>query len=447
MDLDSSYTSWNWYNEVLEHRNHRPVLEATEDPTIIDWNSFSDPDIQKGVDLMRKINKCGYEAYIVGGCVRDIVNGSKDIHDIDIATNMPIASLKNTFHTADNGGEKHGTILVENDGTMFEVTQFRTETGYSDGRHPDQVAWTSSFEEDTKRRDFTINAMGIDADGKVIDYNGGVNDLRNKVLRTVGNPTERFTEDALRIIRALRFAARFGMAIDKETMEGIVSCKGQLKNIAMERVCGELVKTAGYGAKQFASIVSLMNETGCGKIIDPDGFVDWEQASTLTNTRASNPLLPEMDKDIVVSLALLFYGTDDLKQAMDHFKCSKDQTRSVGFIYNNLPKYKNLEDLDLVSAIELVIRKDFDRLREVYHTIEGHDSYGASILPTINMLVKKALPRFNDISAMMGEIGIPSGSNYGIILKDIKNKVCEMYVNGTEPTDDQIKEMLSEYAD
>jgi len=422
----------------------QPLTESAE--SSIDWNSFSDPDIQKGVDLMRKINDCGYEAYIVGGCVRDIVNGDKDVHDIDIATNMPISELKSKFHTADNGGEKHGTILVENDGTMFEVTQFRTETGYSDGRHPDKVDWTNSFEADTKRRDFTINAMGIDADGKVIDYNGGMDDLRNKVLRAVGNPVERFTEDALRIMRAMRFAARFDMTIAEETMEGIVACKDQLSNIAVERIQAEMIKTAEYGSKQFAIIVSLMNDTGCGEVIDPYGFVDWGKATDLTEARALNPLFPELDKDVIVSLALLFYGSDTNK-AMSYFRCSGDQTRSVGFIYDNLENYRHLEDLDPINAIKIVNNKDFDRLREVNHAIEGHDSESAKVIPVIEMLIDKALPRFKDISAMMKKAGIKSGQNYGIIQKKIQNKICKMYMDGIEPTDDQIMEMLIKYSE
>lgn len=424
----------------------QPLTESVNTSGIVDWNSFSDLDIRKGVDLMRKINEHGYEAYIVGGCVRDIVNGDKDVHDIDIATNMPISELKRNFHTADNGGEKHGTILVENDGTMFEVTQFRTETGYSDGRHPDQVSWTNSFEADTKRRDFTINAMGIDADGKVIDYNGGVNDLQNKVLRTVGNPVERFTEDALRIMRAMRFAARFDMKIAEETMEGIVACKDQLSNIAVERIRAELVKTAEYGYKQFAIIVSLMNDTGCGEVIDPYDFVDWNKATDLTEARALNPLFPELDKDVIVSLALLFYG-NDADKAMQYFRCSGDQIRSIGFIYNNLENYRRLEDLDPINAIKIVNNKDFDRLREVNHAIEGHDSESAQVIPVIEMLINKALPRFSDISAMMKEAGIKSGPNYGIIQKKIQNKICKMYMDGIEPTDDQIMEMLIEYSE
>ena len=440
---DSNVSSTNQFYAKPEHAPD----SSTENGDKIDWSSFPDPDIQKGIDLMRKINEHGYEAYIVGGCVRDIVNGSKDVHDVDIATNMPIAELKRAFNTADNGGEKHGTILVENDGVMFEVTQFRTETGYSDGRHPDNVSWTDSFEDDTRRRDFTINAMGIDADGNVIDYNGGVADLRNRILRTVGDPTERFTEDALRIIRAMRFAARFDMTIAEDTLKGMIACKGQLNRISMERVRDELIKTAEYGAKQFASVVSLMNDTGCGEIIDPNGFIDWEKARNLADARATDPLFAEMDKDVIVSLALLFYGTNDAKTAMQYFRCTVEQIRSVGFIYRNLDNYRRLGELDPIGAINVVKNKDFDRLREVNHAIYGDDGDYADLIPTVRMLIREAAPRFNDISRMMREIGIQPGPNYGSVLEKVANRMCEMYISGVEPTDEQIMGMLLEYVE
>ena len=202
----------------------------------IDWSKFND-EVQKGVALCREIEKYGHEAYIVGGCVRDIVlwqkaggKGDPKVHDVDIATNMPIEDLYDNFKCTSNNGEAHGTILVLYKGEAFEVTQFRTDGDYTDGRHPDSVQFTKSFRDDTARRDFTINAMGIDADGNLIDYHGGEQDLDNGILRTVGNAKQRFSEDALRIIRALRFASRFGMKIDDETITEVA----QIENVLQE---------------------------------------------------------------------------------------------------------------------------------------------------------------------------------------------------------------------
>ena len=205
----------------------------------IDWKIFKSPMIKFGISLMKDINNYGYQSYIVGGAVRDIVMGDLDIHDIDIATNMPIDQIKKHFKTYDMGGEKHGTCIVHYNNFDYELTQFRTESTYSDNRHPDEVKYVNSFEEDTKRRDFTINSMGIDAEGNVIDYHKGIDDIKNKKLKAVGDPYERFGEDSLRIIRALRFASRFGLDIDENTFNAIVKMKKSLSNLAIERIIAE----------------------------------------------------------------------------------------------------------------------------------------------------------------------------------------------------------------
>lgn len=405
----------------------------------IDWTSFSNPSIQRGVALMRQINSYGYEAYIVGGCVRDIVLGDKNVHDVDIATNMPIPELHSHFNTHDNGGEKHGTILVEWGGEQFEVTQFRAEQGYSDSRHPDQVSWVNSFEEDTKRRDFTFNAMGIDANGNVIDHHGGVDDLRRKVLRTVGSASERFDEDALRIIRAMRFAARFDMDVDPDTMNGIVSCRSKLSNVAMERVYGELVKTAEYGAKPFASVVDLLASSGCGEVIDPNGYINWDDAATLAESRATHEIFPELGKDVVTSLALLFYGSSNLKKATQFFRCSTDQVKTFDYIYKGLPVYRRLGDSNVVDCVNIARSKDFKRLRQVYVAIHEKDTDDAdTIVPVLEMLVSKAVPRLGELTSAMIECGYQTGPDFGKVLRIVSEWFYESYIHHEDPSHDDI---------
>ena len=254
----------------------------------IDLSLFND-EVQIGTDLCQQIETFGYEAYLVGGCVRDIVrwykNGQKGdpkIHDVDIATNMPIDELYDNFKCTSNNGEAHGTILVKWQKEVFEVTQFRTDGDYSDGRHPDSVQFTKSFKDDVARRDFTINAMGIDCRGNLIDYYNGEKDLDDNILRTVGDSNQRFSEDALRIIRAMRFAARFGMKIDPETMEGIKNIKGNLDKIAKERIGAELMKTAEYGKQAFADVIGLLMKTGANEVIDPEMLINWKFAKQFT---------------------------------------------------------------------------------------------------------------------------------------------------------------------
>lgn len=159
--------------------------------------------------------------------------------------------LKDKFYWHDNNGEKHGTILVNFAGHYIETTQFRADGNYSDGRHPDSVEFSKSFEEDTKRRDFTINAIGLDADGKIVDFQNGQKDIEAGIIRAVGDPVARFNEDALRILRALRFASRFMFTIEWNTARAIQETKHKLTLIARERIGDEIRKASEYGDTQF----------------------------------------------------------------------------------------------------------------------------------------------------------------------------------------------------
>ena len=181
------------------------------------WNSYvkRSKELSAGVKILKQINKAGYKAYIVGGVVRDIILGVKP-GDVDIATNMPIDKIAEMWKTHDIGKSKDfGIVVVKQDGHSFEVANFRSDGKYLDGRRPEKVNIVGSFEEDAARRDFTINSMGINAKGEIIDYFDGKKDLKNKVLRTVGDPKERFGEDYLRMMRAPRIATKTDTEIEK----------------------------------------------------------------------------------------------------------------------------------------------------------------------------------------------------------------------------------------
>ena len=335
----------------------------------IDWKISKSPMLKFGISLMKDVNNYGYESYIVGGAVRDIVMGDFDIHDIDIATNMPIDQIKKHFKTYDMGGEKHGTCIVHYNNFDYELTQFRTESTYSDNRHPDEVKYVNSFEEDTKRRDFTINSMGIDADGNVIDYHKGIDDIKNKKLKAVGDPYERFGEDSLRIIRALRFASRFGLDIDKNTFNAIVKMKKSLSNLAIERIIAELRKTAEYGATKFVKLCEILDITGIGDEILPFN-IDWKNVINSLKEHATQPLISSLDKDYIVVFSILLNNVSNLKNVCKTLKLSNNDTESILFITNHLYDYAYLAFGDPVDSYELVINKDFNRLREVYHSIQ-----------------------------------------------------------------------------
>lgn len=193
------------------------------------------------------LTKAGFEAYLVGGCVRDLITGKKP-RDWDVTTNAKPDQIMKLFPKTFYENE-YGTVGVvdetaENETvSVVEVTPYRIEGVYRDSRRPETVMFAGNLEDDLKRRDFTINAIAYDADkGQFIDPYKGQTDIKDKIIRSVGNPFERFSEDALRILRAVRFATELGFTINKETEDAIVKTSGTLKNIAMERIRDEFVK-------------------------------------------------------------------------------------------------------------------------------------------------------------------------------------------------------------
>lgn len=191
--------------------------------------------------LLARLAAAGFEAYAVGGCVRDSLLGTTP-QDWDICTSATPEKIIACFadHRTILTGVRYGTVTVLSDGEAFEITTFRAESGYSDSRHPDEVRFLSSLRGDLARRDFTVNAMAANVRGEIVDCFGGAEDLQNGVIRCVGTAEERFTEDALRILRALRFAARLGFSIEEQTAAAIHGQKDRLRSVAPERLRKEL---------------------------------------------------------------------------------------------------------------------------------------------------------------------------------------------------------------
>lgn len=193
--------------------------------------------------ILQKLAAAGYEGYLVGGCVRDFLLG-REPSDFDITTSALPEETMAVFaeHRVIPTGIKHGTVTVMHEGEPFEITTYRTETTYADGRHPDSVSFTRSLREDLCRRDFTVNAMAMGLDGEVVDLYGGREDLAAGIIRAVGEPAVRFTEDALRILRAFRFAAKLGFAIEKDTLAAATALAPRLSLVSRERIFEELSK-------------------------------------------------------------------------------------------------------------------------------------------------------------------------------------------------------------
>lgn len=191
--------------------------------------------------IIEELNRAGYEAYAVGGCIRDtLLNRTPE--DWDITTSASPWEVKRLFRKTVDTGLQHGTVTVMLHHIGYEVTTYRIDGEYEDGRHPKKVVFTKSLVEDLKRRDFTINAMAYNEKNGIIDKFGGMTDLEKKIIRCVGNAEERFREDALRMLRAIRFAAQLGFTIEEKTEEAMKKLAGTLEKVSRERIQVELNK-------------------------------------------------------------------------------------------------------------------------------------------------------------------------------------------------------------
>jgi tRNA nucleotidyltransferase (CCA-adding enzyme) len=213
----------------------------------------------KSVPILELIEEAGYEAYFVGGSVRDYILG-RPINDVDIASSATPQEIKRIFPNTADIGIDHGTVLVITDTGTYEITTFRTESEYSDFRRPDAVKFVRSLTEDLQRRDFTMNAIAMDKTGKIIDPFNGKRDLAQKRIITVGNPHERFHEDALRMMRALRFVSQLDFELDQETFDSLKENAQNISEIAVERILVEFEKLAAGSNKIKA--FSLLLESG-----------------------------------------------------------------------------------------------------------------------------------------------------------------------------------------
>lgn len=258
--------------------------------------------------IIDTITKAGYEAYAVGGCIRDSILGRVP-DDWDITTSAAPAQVKALFKRTIDTGIQHGTVTVMLEKEGFEVTTYRIDGEYEDSRHPKEVTFTANLIEDLKRRDFTINAMAYNDEAGLVDVFEGIKDIDRKVIRCVGNPTERFTEDALRIMRAVRFSAQLGYAIEEQTREAIRQLALNLRQISAERIQVELVKLVTSPHPEY---LRSAYELGITKEIMPefDACMDTEQNNphhcynvgehTLAAMQAAAP-------DKVLRLAMLFH--------------------------------------------------------------------------------------------------------------------------------------------
>ena len=298
--------------------------------------------------IIETLEQNGYEAYAVGGCVRDSILG-REPNDWDITTSADPYEVKKLFsHTIDTGLQ-HGTVTIMLEHVGYEVTTYRIDGDYEDSRHPKEVTFTKSLEEDLKRRDFTVNAMAYNDRDGLIDLFHGMDDIQKKVIRCVGNAEERFTEDALRIMRAVRFSAQFGYEIEPETKKAIVKLAPNLKNISAERIREELIKLL---VSDHPDYIRIAYETGITAQILPELDVCMETKQNTPHhmyTVGEHIIhsLTNVPGDKVLRLAMLMHDigkpycitTDEAGR--DHFKGHAEKSAEMAAVIMHRLKFDN----------------------------------------------------------------------------------------------------------
>ncbi len=325
--------------------------------------------------IIKKLTDEGFEAYAVGGCVRDSLLG-KIPNDWDITTSASPLQVKSLFRRTIDTGIRHGTVTIMLGKEGYEVTTYRIDGVYEDGRHPKQVTFTKSLEEDLKRRDFTINAMAYNDEAGIVDMFGGLDDLEAGVIKAVGDPVDRFKEDALRILRAVRFAAQLDYVIDDKTLNAVKELAPTLNKISAERIRTELQKL--LVSKHPEKILTLY-ETGVSKVILPefDVCMETEQNNphhmysvgihTVEALKNSVGYDKELSTDDIklLRLTMLFHDfgkpaariTDD--SGKDHFHGHADISERIAVNILNRLKYDN----DTINKVRKLVKYHDHRKR------------------------------------------------------------------------------------
>ena len=278
--------------------------------------------------IISRLEKNGYEAYAVGGCVRDSIL-DRVPEDWDITTSAKPEEVKKLFQATIDTGLQHGTVTVVIEKEGYEVTTFRLDGDYSDGRHPDRVAFTSSLTEDLKRRDFTINAMAYSENTGLIDRFDGEKDLEDGIIRAVGDAEERFSEDALRMLRAIRFAGQLNFDIAEKTFDAIKKLSPDISKVSVERIAKELEKLLLSGNPEY---ITLVYEAGIFEVIAPEIAALFKTGEIYNSIEAVRwASYPEKKGLYQIRTALFLerLGADSAARLLKRFKLDNDTINTV----------------------------------------------------------------------------------------------------------------------
>ena len=377
---------------------------------IYDMNSMQIPAHVE--QIIHTLNSHGYEAFAVGGCVRDTLLG-RTPGDWDITTSARPEQVKALFCRTIDTGIQHGTVTIMLDRTGYEVTTYRIDGEYEDGRHPKQVEFTSDLLEDLRRRDFTINAMAYSHATGIVDAFDGVEDLKARRIRCVGNAMERFTEDALRILRAIRFSAQLDFEIEKETFDAISVIAPNLAKVSKERIQMELTKLL---CSDHPEKIREVYETGISTYVSPVfAQLDWKQARTSA----------ELPKEKYVRWAAFLRcgkGPEQAVQVLRDLKLDNDTISKV----KTLVTWAGV----VPEACEVEVRRMMSRMEpEVWDSLMDLNGYGSEIRTLVETIRERGACLGLKELAVKGQdliaAGVKPGKEMGSMLHGLLEHVLE----------------------
>jgi tRNA nucleotidyltransferase/poly(A) polymerase len=427
------------------------------------------------IKIVTILQERGYKAFFAGGCVRDMILGKESV-DYDIATNALPHDLMRLFEKTIPVGIQFGVVIIVKNGHNYEVATFRTEGSYSDGRHPDYVKF-STPEDDVKRRDFTINGLLYDpVKDEILDYVGGKKDIKAGIIRTIGNPLERFTEDKLRMIRAARFACRFSFHIHEDTRQAIVQLSPQIKVVSAERIREELEKiltgpNPHIGIKlldELHLLQELLPEVSNTKgVLQPENFHPEGDVFThllLSLSKLKNPswtlaagvLLHDIGKAVTFSISdrIRFnlhekVGADMAAKICDRLKTSNAEKERITWLVLKHLYFKDAKKMRLNKLKRLFAEEGYSELAELCR-IDALASSGdlSDYYYCQEMYNKLSHEEVKPKPLITGHDLIAMGLKPGPLFRDILVKIQDEQLDGSITTKEEalekIKELLSQ---
>ena len=320
----------------------------------------------------------GFSAYVVGGAVRDFLM-DKPPHDFDIATSALPSQIQGLFRRTIDTGIKHGTVTVVEGGVGYEVTTYRTDGEYVDGRHPKNVSFIASIEEDLKRRDFTVNAMAYNPTSGVLDICGGREDIQNRLIRCVGVPEKRFSEDALRMMRAIRFSATLGFELEAETERAIKKCAPMIRRVSPERIRDEINKILMSDRPEY---IAKLHICGLLKYIIPE-------LETCAGVKQKNKYhIYDVFEHIIVTVkntpSDLTLRWAALLHDIGKPSCSSCDSNGIIHFYGH-----HRESVRMANDILHRLRLDNDTIHDILILIENHDVRIDTSPPGVKRMMSK----------------------------------------------------------